>query len=150
MSASDLPQATALLGGFVVTDRRGRFRQKYLKDGSPEELDARRALTRLLRRSGDLDRGLRETLAGLFDPDPPPGEQRKIKVVNRRRGKLTDHVAATQIFEEVTADIMARLGVNKAIANAAVRHATSDEMIKRIWNRYRAIYAPHVGRRRRK
>jgi hypothetical protein len=50
----------------------GRFLAGELKEGSAENLTARRALARLLRNpEQQLDLGLRWALAELFDPDPP-------------------------------------------------------------------------------
>src|SRR5690349_6744675 len=48
---------------------REKHQEAYLKDGSIEELEARRALTRLLRTSRPLDLGVRFVLADLIDPD---------------------------------------------------------------------------------
>jgi hypothetical protein len=101
MSGSGLPRARALLDGYVEQDGHGRLRAKYFKEGSPEELDARRALAKHLRGDGALDRGIRTSLAALFDPAAPEWEQRKIKIVRRQRGNLIDHVANTQIAQHV-------------------------------------------------
>jgi hypothetical protein len=136
-----------LLDGFVKQDKRGRLRQLYLRAGSRDEADASRALARLLRGNGELDRGLRDSLANLFDPDPPAWEQRKIKIVNRRRGKLGDHVAATQVLKHMTDGINGGLSVNAAVANAADEFSMSDEMVKRIWGRYCRTYDRCTGRK---
>jgi len=144
MSNSDLPSARALLDGFVKQDSRGRLRQTYLRAGTREEKDARRALANLLRTDGNLDRGLRDSLANLFEPDPPV--QRKIQIVNRGRGKLVDHVAATQVVKHMADEIRGGSGVNAAIASAADKFSMSDEMVKRIWGRYRRTYDPRGGR----
>src|SRR6516162_2516430 len=104
MPGSDLQLARELLGGYCDQDRRGRLRSRYLKEGSQEEVDARRAIARLLRSNDPLDRQLRTALAGLFDPDGPPAlEQRKISIVWRRRGGHIDHRANTQIAEHIRA-----------------------------------------------
>jgi hypothetical protein len=146
MSNSDLPSARALLDGFVKRDKR-RLRQLYLRAGSGDEADARRALARLLRANGKLDLGLRDSLANLFDPDPPVWEQRKIVIMNRGRGKLRDHVAATQVLRHMSDVIQGGSGVNDAIASAADKFSMSDEAVKRIWGRYRRTYDPCVGRK---
>ena len=50
----------------------GQFLARELKEGSAENLTARRALARLLRKPEQhLDLGLRWALAELFDPDAP-------------------------------------------------------------------------------
>ena len=48
MPGSDLQLATMLLIGFVDRERR-RLSTKYLEKGCPEEVEARRAIARLLR-----------------------------------------------------------------------------------------------------
>jgi hypothetical protein len=146
MSNLDLQSARALLDGFVKEDSRGRLRQTHLRAGTREDADARRALAKLLRTDGELDRGLRDSLANLFEPDPPVWEQRKIVIVNRRRGKLVDHVAATRVLKHMADEIKGGSGVNAAIASAADKFSMSDEMVKRIWGRYRRTYDPRGGR----
>jgi hypothetical protein len=146
MSNADLPTARALLEGFLKKDKCGRLRQRYLRAGSQDEADARRALAKLLRSNGELDRGLRDSLANLFEPDPPAWEQRKINIVNRRRGKLADCVAATQVLKHMAGTLSGGSGVNDAIASAADKFSMSDEMVKRIWLRYRRTYDPGAGR----
>jgi hypothetical protein len=81
-----------------------RFLGGELKEGSAENLTARRALARLLRKpEQQLDLGLRWALAELFDPDRPLAYSRKgpvrlgrddeqpfmIYLKRRRRGKPT-------------------------------------------------------------
>jgi hypothetical protein len=118
MSGSDLNLARALLDGFVEQNSGGRLRTKYLKKGSPKELEARRALAKLLRSDSPLDRGIRTNLAALFDPAPPAWQQRKITIGNRQRG-IRDHVAATQIawhvWEEVSSGQTVADGVESAL-----------------------------------
>jgi hypothetical protein len=147
MSHSDLPSARALLDGFVKKDKRGRLRHEYLVAGSRDEADARRALAKLLRGGGALDRGLRDSLANLFDPNPPAWEQRRIDIVNRRRGKLAARVAAAQVLKHMADAIRGGSGVNDAIASAADKFSMSDEMVKRIWGRYRRTYDAHADRK---
>jgi hypothetical protein len=147
MSHSDLPSARALLDGFVKKDKRGRLRHEYLATGSRDEADGRRVLAKLLRGDGVLDRGLRDSLANLFDPDPPAWERRQINIVNRRRGKLADHVAATQVLKHMADIIRGGSGVNDAIASAADKFSMSDEMVKRIWGRYRRTYDARADRK---
>jgi hypothetical protein len=68
MSNSDLQLARTLLNGFV-DEVRQRPETRYLVKGCAEEVEARRAIARLLRSNYPLDRQLREHLADLFDPD---------------------------------------------------------------------------------
>ena len=144
MSQSDLPLAWALLDGYVEEDLQGRRRTKYLKPGDPDELDARRALARLLRSSAPLERQLRDSLAGLVDPDPPESEQRKIEIAFQARGRYRDHVRNTQIAYHVWGEVSAGRKVVAAINSAVEKFEVSEELVKQIWGRYRRVYGPHA------
>jgi len=144
MSDSDLHSARALLGGYVAEDHRGRRRSKYLKRGSRDELDARRAIARLLRSKDPLDRQLRESLAGLFDPDFPAWEQRKIEIVAQRRGRSRDHVWNTQIAYHVWDEVSAGRKVVDAINGAVEKFEVSEDLVKQIWGKYRRAYGPRA------
>jgi hypothetical protein len=140
MSRSDLLSARALLDGYVDQDHRGGRRSKYYKKGSREELDARRAMARLLRSKNPLDRQLRDSLAGLFDPDPSESEQRKIEIVFQGRGKRRDHVRNTQIVDHVWNQLNAGGKLAAAITSAVEEFEVSEEFVKQIWGRYRRVY----------
>jgi len=131
----DLHLATMLLIGFVDCERR-RLTNKYLEKGSPEEVEARRAIVRVLRSNRPL-RLLRWHLADLFDPDPV-SEQRTIEFVFRRQGTPTDHIRNTQIAQYVWGQVKQGDRVTKAINNAANKFALSQSTIKNIWNIYRS------------
>jgi hypothetical protein len=140
MRNSDLQLATVLLVGYV--DRRRRqHRTEYLKKGSTPEVEARRAITRLLR-SNDHPQ-LRMHLADLFDPDLV-SHQRTIEFVFRRQGTPTDHIRNTQIASYVSRQVKRGVPVTKAISNAANRFALSEDAIKKIWNTYRP-HAAYLG-----
>ena len=140
MSDSDLQLARMLLDGYVYEDHRRRRRSKYLKRGSRDELDARRAMARLLRSKNPLEHQLRDSLAGLFDPDPPESEQRKIEIAFQRRGKFRDHVGNTQIYDHVRNQLDAGGSVAAAITSAVEEFEVSEEFVKQIWSRYRRVY----------
>ena len=142
MSGSDLRLATVLLRGFLEEDTRKRRRTRYLKEGSREDLDARRALAGLLRSKTALDQEVRLALASLVDPNPPDAEQRKIIFASRRRGKLVDHVANTQIYSHVSEAVKSGASAASAIVDASEKFSISEEMVKRIWGRFRRIYGP--------
>ena len=144
MPGSDLQLAWMLLGGYVDVDHRGRCRSRYLKKGSQEEVDARRAIARLLRSNGPLDRQLRTNLANLFDPDPPESEQRKIKIVSQGRGRYRDHVGNTQIAYHVWGEVSAGRKVVAAINSAVEKFGVSEELVKQIWGKYRRVYGPRA------
>ena len=137
--------ASILLQGFLEENERGRLRQKYLSDRAAQVQEARTALAKLLR-SNRLNDQLREELASLFDPDPdsPGWQQRRIKIVSRRRGKRIDHIAATQVLKHVVDAINAGSGVNSAIAGAAETFSISDEMAKQIWRRYHRAFGARI------
>jgi hypothetical protein len=65
---NDVRLAYILLGGCAPKDKKGLPVQKYLRAGSSEELECRRALARLLSSPKPLDSLVRQLLAGLFDP----------------------------------------------------------------------------------
>jgi len=147
MPGSDLQLARMLLGGYTHQNRRGRRRSRYLKEGSQQEVDARRAIARLLRSNGPLDRQLRTNLADLFEPSLPPAwEQRKITIGSRRRGRRVDHISNTQIAEHVWEQVGAGAKVTAAIESAADEFGVEPETITKIWGKYKrlleAIYGP--------
>jgi hypothetical protein len=148
MSNSDLQAARALLDGLIGQKPDGRIFRKYLDRGSPEELEARRELATLLRSPDNLDRQLRESLAGLFDPGPPEWQQRQLVFDFRCRGKPPDHVANTQIFVEVHDSVKSGATASAAILGAAQRFSMSEERVKRVWSQYRRVYSPRAGRHR--
>lgn len=145
---SDLQLVQTLLGGSIEQDAGGRLRLVYLKQGTAEELSARRAFARLLRSSVPLNHQIRSILAGLFDPDAAWLEQRKISFSFRSRGKPTDHAAAIHVFVYVNDEINSGATVSKAIAGAAQEFSISDEMVKKCWRRYSRLYGVRTGRRR--
>jgi|SRR6516165_11859655 len=146
MPGSDLQLARMLLGGYTDQDRRGRRRSRYLKEGSQQEVDARRAIARLLRSNGLLDRQLRTNLADLFEPSPPAWEQRKIRIVSRRRGRPIDHISNTQIAEHVWEQVRAGAKVTAAIESAADEFGVEPETVTKIWGKYKRsledVYGP--------
>ena len=117
-----------LLDGLVETDRGGRLRSRYLKDGSPDELNARVALSKLLRSDEGPNRRLRDFLAELFDPNPPARQQRKLIFAFRRPGKKTDPYANAHVFVEVATAVKSGSTAAAAIADTAQQHGISEEL----------------------
>ena len=109
-------------------------------------MDARRAIARLLRSNGLLDRQLRTNLADLFEPSPPAWEQRKIRIVSRRRGRRVDHISNTQIAEHVWEQVGAGAKVTAAIESAADEFGVEPETVTKIWGKYKRsledVYGP--------
>jgi hypothetical protein len=141
MPGSDLQLATMLLIGFVDRERR-RLSNTYLEKGCPDEVEARRAIARLLRSNHPL-RLLRVHLADLFDPDLV-SEARTIEFVFRRQGTPTNHIGNTEIAQNVWGQVKRGVRVTKAISNAANRFALSEDTIKKIWHIYRP-YTAYLG-----
>jgi hypothetical protein len=144
MPDEDTEAARLLLGGFVKADRHKWLHQKYLKERSAAERDARRAMATLLRSNRPLDRQLRASLADLFDPDDPLGEKRCIKICRRHGGRQVDQLSKTQIASEVAANVKRRAGVTRAIQNVAEDFSLSDERVKQIWREYRWAFQSGV------
>ena len=125
---TDLEFAKALLDGIVETDRRGRLRLRYLEEGSSGELNARVALSKLLRSDKGLNRQLRDFLAELFDPNPPARQQRKLIFAFRRPGKKTDPYANVHVFVEVATAVKSGSTAAAAIADTAQQYGISEEL----------------------
>jgi hypothetical protein len=145
-----LTLARTLLDGFVEEDQQGRRRTGYLAKGSCEELAARLVMAELLRSNSPLDRELRTHLADLFNPGS--SQERKIEIVFRRQGGRRDHIANTQIachvYDQVAAGGNVAVGINSAVEKFGV----SEELVKKIWGRYRRqleqVDGPLPGRSR--
>ena len=112
-------------------------------------LDARRALAKLLRSREGPNYRLRQSLAELFDPIPQPLQQRKLTFAFRRRGKKTDHLANTHIFMGVYEAIRSGSKTAEAIADTAEKYDISEDLVKRLWLKYRRVHdAPFPPPRR--
>jgi hypothetical protein len=133
----DLQLARLLLNGSVEEDPQGRLRSKYFENGSPEELEAKKAIAHLLREQRPVDSELLMRLADLFDP--PPAEQRKIDIVSRRPGRPADHVATTQIAQHIWDEMSGGKRYTDAINSAVEKFSVSEDTVKKLWGRYRPI-----------
>jgi hypothetical protein len=95
----DVGLAYMLLDGIFGSDSRGRPKDSLLKAGDALEIEARQAITRLLRTQEPLDWQIRNTLADMFDPNG--GSQRHIKFEFRTRGNrrsfVRDHLIVSKI-----------------------------------------------------
>jgi hypothetical protein len=123
-----------LLCGRMVWDECGLPTQIYLKDGSPEELEARRALARMLRSSQPLDLGLKGVLADLVDPDRDE-VNRKINFGNRREGKPSNAMAeiVAQYIEAMLQDGGETRQLKYAISKAADKFELNRSRLFEIW-----------------
>jgi hypothetical protein len=100
-----------------------------------DESIARKGLAILLRRKAPLDRDLRRRLARLFDP--PKDGRLKIKIVGKGGGRSTDAERNTRIAAHVYAERMAGKRTSVAVASAANKFSMSQDMVYKIWGRYR-------------
>lgn len=138
---TDETLSLVLLGGFVVEDKK-LPRIDYLKPDSREELAARAALARLLRKPAPLTAELREQLAALFDPvaNAHPAIERRIVFRHRRRGKRPQHMRNTQIAHHIWDRLKSGWKVERAVKDAIDRYDLSREEIYRIWCPYRRLF----------
>src|SRR3954447_83525 len=132
----------ALLCGRQVHDRRGLPRPPvYLKEGSADELEARRAFERLLRTSRPLDHGLRVVLADLISPDRNE-INRRIRFVNRRKGKESNALADKEVAQHI--ETMLHDGGKARSTKYAISKAEEKFGLKRsrlldIWKEWKPI-----------
>lgn len=136
MSTEDLMLASVLLTGYVERVR-GRLHSDYLVAGTPQELEARKAIARLLRSRDTLTRELRLNLADLFDP--PEWQERKFKIEFRERGGRSEHVRNTQIALLAMRAMRRRMRYTDVMTGLAKKFSLSEDSVKKIWGRYRPI-----------
>lgn len=115
---NDQERIIELICGRETKDKRGLPTRVYLKEGSPEELEARRALARMLRSTRPLDLGLRYVLADMIDPDRDEAE-RTMRFKNRRAGRPSNPEAEKMVADFVEAALSEANGkLESAVAEA--------------------------------
>jgi hypothetical protein len=135
----DPKRIVELLGGRTVPGKRGLPQRTYLKDGSDEEKEARRALARELRSSAPLNLGLRFILADLIDPDRDE-INRRIRFENRRKGKpSTNALAEKTIAEFIWSQVQAGVKAESAINSAKQKFGLGRSRIFKIWSHWQPI-----------
>jgi hypothetical protein len=146
----DLQSAYMLLAGDFVRDQKGLPTRSYLKGNS--EIEARRALARLLRSQKPLDSSLRQMLASLFDPRPSDTDQiletnpieRSISFKKRGRGRGVEpmrHLAiADMVFSRQYGQ--PRRKATDVISELANELDISEETIKFAVRRFRDRFNP--------
>lgn len=107
-----------LFSGFIDTQKNGLPTQKFIRKGSKEERDCRKAVARLLRSGKPLTQDFRDGLAGLFD---------------RARGRRRDHVRDTAIAMDVYHNIRDGDGVEEALNKASTSFGLSISTVRDIW-----------------
>ena len=129
-----------------------QFLSGQLKEGSNENLNARRALARLLRRPEQrLDLGLRWALAELFDPDPPPlvdgeghcGKDDEqpfiIHLKRRRRGKPAKETVAERDIAVFIWDRHGKRQMRDIVRAATKKFGPKRTQILKIWEKWQPI-----------
>jgi hypothetical protein len=135
----------ALLLGREEQDKRGLPTRVYLKEGSEEELEARRALACEFRSSEPLDRGLRNVLADLLDPDCDDFVDRKMTFKHRREGKRSNELAEKKVAEYIlskyheSANDDGEGQLESAIAAAAEKFGLKRACLFKIWEVWQPI-----------
>ncbi|WFU37600.1 hypothetical protein QA640_24340 [Bradyrhizobium sp. CB82] len=134
----DQERIIELICGRAAQDRHGLPTRIYLKEGSPEYLEARRALARMLRSSTPLDLGLRCILADLIDPDRDEVE-RTIGFKNRREGKRSNAEAEKMVAEFIAARLQKGDQVKRAMSMAGERFGIKRSRLHEIWHEWSPI-----------
>jgi hypothetical protein len=111
-----------------------------LKEGSAEELEARRIIARLLRSSRPLNLGFRSMLADLIDPDDDVAEHRfvlKQRPGNRKRS--ADHCRiAVYVWRRVAEGAQIKAAAIDAMGHFRVKRST----VMAAWSKWK----PHIER----
>jgi hypothetical protein len=126
-----------LLFGRIVRNKHQVPRTVYLKEGSPEELEARRALARMLRTSLPLDLGVRFLLADMIDPDNEC--DRRIRFGHRRKGKPSNAIADKEIAEFIWSQVRSGVKTEAATVQAIKRFGLGRTRIFEIWSHWQPI-----------
>jgi hypothetical protein len=134
----DQEQILNLICGREATDQHGLPTRIYFEAGSREELEARRALARMLRSSRPLDLGLRFILADMIDPDRDEVE-RTILFKYRREGKRSNPVAEKTVAEYVAAQLEDSGKLESAIAKAMEKFDLKRTRVLDIWRVWKPI-----------
>jgi hypothetical protein len=138
---SDEKRIIELLCGRSARDGRGCLRVTYFRKGSPDELEARRALARMLKTSLPLDPGLRFVLADLFDPDRNEID-RIIRFESRRRGRPSNAAAEKEIAEFVWSRRRAGVKSRPAVQEATEKFGLKRSRVLAIWKTLAADFEP--------
>jgi hypothetical protein len=145
----DAKRIAELLVGRVVRDGRGVPRTEYLKEGSVEEKEARRALARTLRWGEllDINPGARIVLAALIDPDDLG--PRRIRFENRGPGAKSNSAGEQAVAEFIWAQIQVRGSrqgeEGRAKSEAEEKFKLRKSRVSEIWQRWRPALERQKG-----
>jgi hypothetical protein len=125
--------AGELLVGRAVYDKRGLPRQVFLKPGSAKELEARRALAKVLRTEHDWS--VQTALADMIDPDS--GYYRYIHFQNRRAGKPNEFQAEYHIAEFILTRTKGGKLTKRVIGEVEDKFGVHTRHTRKIWTRWK-------------
>jgi hypothetical protein len=131
---TDWELAGRLIAGWLD----GNGKHQYLKPGSKEEREARRAMTRVLRSDEPLPWEVRSWLAMLFDPDTIAPTIRDIKFYFRHKGGggppqfLQHHQIGLQMLRLVRGGNT----VDAAVKVMMGKYKLADRQVRKIWARH--------------
>lgn len=125
-----------LLCSRIVHDSRGLSRIDYLE--GDEELEARRALARMLKTSLPLDLGLRFLIADLIDPDCDE-INRQIRFENRRKGKPSNAAAEKQVAEFIWSQRQTGVTMKRTVIDATAKFGLNRSRVLAIWKIWQPI-----------
>jgi hypothetical protein len=147
---ADIRAAYDLLEGIGDTDEKGLPVAAYLEEETTREIEARKALARLLRNGRPLDSLVRHLLAGLFDPTPyeyvtksglpdvaqshKADRQLYFKNPSRRTRQNNRHL---KIAFEVGLIANNDEKVDSAISDVAKRYGISKDIVWKAWMKFR-------------
>ena len=138
-ATKDENRIISLLCGRTVRDERKLPQQRYLEDGSPKELEARRALARYLRTSRPMDFGVRSAIADLLDPDCIENE-RYIRFGHRRKGQPSrSALAEREIAELIWSHVQAGNSIDTAFRHVEEKFGLKQSSTKTIWKHWQPI-----------
>ena len=158
---ADIKAAYDLLEGICDTDEKGLPVAAYLEEGSSREIEARKALARLLRNGSPLDSLVRHLLAVLFDPTPYEYETKgggpsiaQWRYPTRRLvfkgvpGRKRGYLKRLKLAEDVRENILRnnsehkKISVEEAIAQVADKYGISD---KTVWDAWETFPLSHIN-----
>jgi hypothetical protein len=108
-----------------------------LKEGSDNELKARRALARMLKTSLPLDQGVRSILADLIDPDCDIN--RRIRFTRRRKGKPSNAAAEKLIAEFIWNRRRGGMKMKPVVSAATTKFGLQEKRILAVWKVWQPI-----------
>lgn len=138
VATEDETRIVRLLCGHTVTNKRGRPQQVYLKDGSAEEKEARRALARYLRTSRPIDLGVCRAIADLLDPDCVKNE-RRIRFMYKREGNRSDALAEKAVAEFIWSRVQSDMAWKRVLGAVEDKFGLKRTRTNDIWDHWEPI-----------